>query len=165
MVYRELRALAYQLFRGQQPGHTLQPTALVHEVYLRLANQSSGQQFSREEFFAAAARMIRYILVDHARARLAAKRGGGRIPVPLSEFMAATPAGNLDLMALNDALDKLADLDPPKAALIELRFFGGLSMEETARVLQVAPRSLYREWTIAKAWLQRELDGGSPDDT
>jgi RNA polymerase sigma factor (TIGR02999 family) len=164
-VYRELRALAYQLFEGQRGDHTLQPTALVHEVYLRLAGQDGSQEFTRSEFVAAAARMIRYILVDHARARQAVKRGGGRKALPLEESIALAPENDIDFLALDEAMSKLAEFDARKAKLVELRFFGGLTIDETAEALGISPRSLYREWEVTKAWLTRELGKGDPDDS
>ncbi len=164
VVYRELRALAYQLFEGQRSDHTLQPTALVHEVYLRLAGQDGTQEFTRAEFVAAAARMIRYILVDHARARQTVKRGSGRRPLPLQESIALSPEKGVDFVALDEAMNKLAEFDARKARLVELRFFGGLTMDETAEALGISLRSLYREWDVTKAWLTRELgEGGSHD--
>ncbi len=165
VVYRELRALAHQLFEGQRGDHTLQPTALVHEVYLRLAGQDGTQEFTRAEFVAAAARMIRYILVDHARARQAVKRGGGRKALPLQESIALSPEKGVDFLALDEAMNKLAEFDARKARLVELRFFGGLTMDETAETLGISPRSLYREWEVTKAWLTRELGEGDSDDS
>ncbi len=165
VVYRELRALAHQLFESQPRDHTLQPTALVHEVYLRLAGQDGTQEFTRSEFVAAAARMIRYILVDHARARQAVKRGGGRKALPLQESIALSPEKGVDFLALDEAMNKLAEFDARKARLVELRFFGGLTMDETAETLGISPRSLYREWEVTKAWLTRELGEGDPDDS
>ncbi len=165
VVYRELRALAFQLFEGQRSDHTLQPTALVHEVYLRLAGQDGSQEFTRAEFVAAAARMIRYILVDHARARQTAKRGGGRKALPLQESSTSSPEKSVDFLALDEAMNKLAEFDARKAKLVELRFFGGLTMDETAETLGIPPRSLYREWEVTKAWLARELGEGGSDDT
>ncbi len=165
LVYRELRALAHQLFEGQRSDHTLQPTALVHEVYLRLAGQDGSQEFTRAEFVAAAARMIRYILVDHARARQTVKRGGGRRALPLQESIALIPDKGVDFLALDEAMNKLAEFDARKARLVELRFFGGLTMDETAETLGISPRSLYREWEVTKAWLTRELAEGESDES
>ncbi len=165
VVYRELRALAHQLFEGQRGDHTLQPTALVHEVYLRLAGQDGTQEFTRAEFVAAAARMIRYILVDHARARQAVKRGGGRKALPLQDSIAMSPQKEVDFLALDEAMNKLAEFDAQKARLVELRFFGGLTMDEVAETLGLSSRSLYREWEVTKAWLTRELGERDSDDS
>ena len=159
-VYQELRALAHQFFQSERDDHTLQPTALVHEVYVRMSQQRKQQWSSRSEFIGAAACMIRRILVDHARRRHAAKRGGGRRPAALDDALPAPPADDESLLALDEALTRLADLDLRKSRIIELRFFGGLSEEETAQALDVSPRTVRREWRLARAWLHRELGGG-----
>lgn len=163
-VYQELRALAYQFFRGERADHTLQPTALVHEAFIRLNAQKRDGWQSREEFIGAAIHMIRRILVDHARRHLAIKRGAGQRPVPLDDSVLATGEKDDQIVALDEALMRLAELDARKSHIIELRFFGGLSEAETGRVLDVSARTVRREWRLARAWLQRELDGGCADD-
>lgn len=158
VVYEELRALAYQLFRGQPGSHTLQPTALIHEAYVRLNRQADKSWCDRSEFLAAAARTIRCILVDHARGRAAIKRGGGRAAASLDENLIPAESRDSELLALDEALRRLAELDPQKAQLVELRFFAGLTMEDTAKTLAISPRSAYREWELARAWLRREMN-------
>ena len=143
----------------ERPGHTLQATALVHEAYLRLIDlQNVGWQ-DRAHFFAVSAQMMRRILVDHARARAAGKRGGAAARLQLDEIPEVGSWNASELMALDDALTGMAKMDPRKAKVIELRFFGGLSVEETAEVLKVSPQSVMRDWKLARAWLQRELAG------
>ena len=163
-VYQELRALAYQFFQRERPDHTLQPTALIHEAFLRLRGQKNGNWESREEFIGAAIHMIRRILVDHARRHLAAKRGGGARPVSLDESVVAAEAKDSRIVALDEVLLRLGALDARKSQIIELRFFGGLSEEETGEVLGVSARTVRREWRLARAWLQRELNGSEHDD-
>ena len=155
-VYAELRRRAGAYLRHERPGHTLQPTALVHEVYLRLVDQRSIRWESRSQFFGLAAQLMRRILVDHARARSAGKRGGGLMPVTFDEEVAGPGAG-VDVAALDDALLALAALDARQGRVVELRYFGGLSIEETAEVLGLSPATVKREWTMARAWLHREL--------
>ena len=164
LLYQELRALAYQFFRHERPDHTLQPTALVHEAYIRLVQQQGRGWTSRAEFIGAAVLMIRRILVDHARKRLTVKRGAGRKPASLDEHGPAVPEQDAPLVALDEALDRLTELDPRKSRIIELRFFGGLSEEETAALLELSSRTIRREWRLARAWLRREIDGGQGDD-
>jgi RNA polymerase sigma factor (TIGR02999 family) len=142
--------------------HTLQATALIHEAYLRLVDQRRVEWRNRAHFFGIAAQMMRRVLVDHARGRLAAKRGGDIRPVTLeSEIDADVQADDadagLDVLALHEALERLAELDPPQARLVELRYFGGLNIDETAEALGISPATVKREWTVARAWLRREL--------
>lgn len=155
LVYRDLRRRAGAYFRRERPGHTLQPTALVHEAYLRLVDQRQLAWKNRAQFLALAAQMMRRILVDHARARAAAKRGG--IRVTLVEGLVAGTSPQPDLLDLDEALSELAELDERQAHLVELRFFGGLSIEETARALDVSVATANRDWVTAKAWLFRRL--------
>lgn len=157
IVYDELRRQAARQLRSERVGHTLQPTALVHEVYLRLASPRRVPWQSRAEFFAAAAQAMRRILVDHARKRAAAKRGNWT-RVELPDDIAIEGKRELDLLALDDALDRLAELDPRHARIIELRFFGGLSVPETASVLKVSTATVKRDWSFARAWLHRRLE-------
>jgi RNA polymerase sigma-70 factor (ECF subfamily) len=161
LVYDELHRQAVRFFTRERPGHTLQPTALVNEVYLRLCNQHEVTWQNREQFFALAAQMMRRILVSHARARRASKRGGGDQRITLQEGLAAAPERDVNLLALDEALTKLESIDPTKTRMVELRFFSGLSIEETATVLGVSPRTVDRQWQTAKAWLHREIDAAS----
>lgn len=165
LVYGELRRMARRVMRSESAGHTLQPTALVHEAYLRLVDQTRVNWQNRAHFFAVAAQVIRRILVDHARARRRLKRGGGVLKITLSETISRDDAAGLDLAALDSALIRLAALDERQGRIIELRFFGGLSVEETAEVLGISPATVKRDWTSARAWLFRELQsrlGESP---
>jgi RNA polymerase sigma factor (TIGR02999 family) len=155
-VYGELRRLARGYMRRERPDHSLPPTALVHEAYLKLIDQRRVQWQSRAHFFAIAAQLMRRILVDHARARAAAKRGPGAT-VSLVDVETETPPPNVDVLALDAALDQLAGIDPRQSQLVELRFFGGLTVEETATVLEVAPITVKRDWALARAWLFRQL--------
>jgi RNA polymerase sigma factor (TIGR02999 family) len=157
IVYSELRRLARRQLAGERPCHTLQTTALVNEAYLRLVDQSSFQWQNRAHFFAVAARIMRHILVDYARARHNAKRGGRAMKVTLDEAAEISTERATEMVALDDALTALAKFDPRRSQIVELRFFGGLSVEETAEALQVSPGTVMREWTLAKAWLQREI--------
>jgi RNA polymerase sigma factor (TIGR02999 family) len=157
LVYDELRQLARRHLRGERQGHTLQPTALVHEAYARLVDQERIPWQGRTHFFAMAAETMRRILVDHARKRHAAKRGGQRIQITLDESLAVADRPDVDVIALDDALNGLASLDATQAKLVELRFFSGLGIEETATVLGVSPATVKREWSAAKAWLYREM--------
>jgi len=157
IVYDELRRLAAGFFRRERPNHTLQATALVHEAYLRLVDQSRVGWENRAHFFGSAAQLMRQILVDHARSHNAAKRGGGEIKVSLAEDMALAGPRELDLIALDAALDELAALDEQQSRIVEMRFFGGLSIEETAQVLGVAPSTVKRDWNTAKAWLYHRM--------
>jgi len=156
-IYAELRQLASSYLRRERPNHTLQATALVHEAFVRLVDQRAVRWQNRAHFFGIAAQAMRRILVDHARARGAAKRGDGARPVSLDEALVLTCAPNVDLLALDEALNRLAALDPQQSRVVELRFFGGLTMEETAEVLQISPATVGREWTMAKAWLYAAL--------
>jgi len=159
LVYQELRRLAAGHLRRERPEHTLQPTALVHEAYLSLAGQSGLECRNRAHFFAIAARLMREILVDHARRRLAAKRGGGQT-VQIAEVAGSDARQpGVDLLALDHALDKLAALDERQGRIVELRYFGGLSEKEVAEVLHVSPITVKRGWRIARAMLQQELQG------
>ena len=163
LVYDELRRLASQLMRSERPGHTLQTTALVHEAYLRLVGQSRISWTDRGHFFAVAARMMRRLLVDHARARMADKRGAGLEQVDWPETGIAAPAERWDeILAVNEALDRLADLDARKAKIVELRFFGGLDANETAKALGVSVRTVHRGWDFAQTWLRSEMTGPKP---
>ncbi|MEW6197879.1 MAG: sigma-70 family RNA polymerase sigma factor [Planctomycetota bacterium] len=161
MVYEELRALAESYLQRENPGHTLQATALVHEAYLRLVKQEDVEWQNRAHFFALAAQAIRRILVDHARGRGRAKRGGDRERVTLNEDVALTADRDVDLIELDAALEKLARLHERQARIVELRFFGGLTLREAAEVLGVSPRTIDGDWSMARAWLRREL---RPDD-
>ena len=164
LVYAELRRQAQLVLRREGDGHTLQPTALVHEAWLRLGGQSDARWESRTQFFAIAAQTMRRVLLDHARTRLAEKRGGGAVRVSLGDDGPAASSGNgtsldaVDVIALDDALQRLAALDPQKARLVDLRYFAGLSIPETAAVLGVSLATVGREWAIARMWLRRELD-------
>lgn len=157
-VYGELKRLASYYLRREPAGHTLQSTALVHEAYIRLVQQEAVNFQDRAHFFAICARMIRQILVDHARKKKAAKRGGGMTLV-LEKGMEAAGRRELDLVRLDDALMALAQFDEQQSKIVEMRFFAGLSVEETAEVLSVSPRTVKREWASARAWLYRELSG------
>jgi len=167
LVYGELRRQAERAMRAQPAGHTLQPTALVHEAYLRLVDGPEREWQSRAHFFGVAARTMRSVLVDHARAHKAAKRGGGGAALTLGAAEAAGvgssrtgESGQVDVEALDAALTGLAALDPRQARVVELRYFGGLSIEETAEVLGVSHATVEREWRTARLWLRRELAGG-----
>jgi RNA polymerase sigma factor (TIGR02999 family) len=164
LVYGELRRLAEHYLRGERPGHTLQPTALVHEAYLRLSGLSEMRLRNRTHFYGAAAKSMRRILVDHARRRQAEKRGAGVEPVALDEASLEGPIDlRLDLVALEDALNALNAFAPRQARVVELRYFGGLSVAETAAFLGVAPATVKRHWSFARAWLFRALAGPAPD--
>ena len=160
LVYAELRRQARLVMRREGAAHTLQPTALVHEAWLRLGHQHDGRWESRTQFFAIAAQMMRRVLVDHARTRHALKRGAGAVQVTLGDADNAVAASvdALDVLALNDALARLAVIDPQKARLVDLRYFAGLSIPEAAAVLGVSPATVGREWAVARMWLRRELD-------
>jgi RNA polymerase sigma-70 factor, ECF subfamily len=158
-VYQEMRNLAGRFFRREPKAHTLQPTALVHEAYLKLVDQTSVDWQNRTHFFAVAAQAMRRILVDHARRRGAAKRGGRGKRVLLDEDLLPGVQPNAELLAVDEALSKLAELDPRQARMVELRFFAGLSVAEAAEVLGMPKRSAEREWTMVRAWLRRELSG------
>jgi RNA polymerase sigma factor (TIGR02999 family) len=157
MVYDELRRLAHRYMSRENSGHTLQTTALVNEAYLKLADAKQLNWQDRAHFFAVSANVMRHILVDHARATRAERRGGEAQRVELDGIVEIPQAPNKDILALNDALDKLAKVDDRKSKVIELRYFGGLSVEETAEVLKVSADTVMRDWRLAKAWLLREL--------
>jgi len=156
LVYPELRRLAGKCLAGHQP-QTLQSTALVHEAYLRLAGQSSLRVENRAHFLAIAARLMRQILVDHARARGSAKRGAGCLTLSFDDRIALPRKPEIDLVALDDALNRLSAMDSRQSDIVDLRFFGGLSIEDTSQVLGISPATVKREWSIARLWLQREL--------
>jgi RNA polymerase sigma-70 factor, ECF subfamily len=157
LVYGELRRTAKRYMARERPCHTLQTTALVHEVYLRLVDSARAGWQDRTHFFAVCAQLMRRILVDWARSRRAAKRGGEARPVELEKAPELGMEPGTDLVALDDALKSLAALEPRKSQVVELRFFGGLSVEETAEVLKVSPETVMRDWKLAKSWLRREL--------
>ena len=159
-VYEELHRLARRYMNGERPDHTLQTTALVNEAYLRLVRWKDVQWQNRAHFFAVAAQMMRRILVDFARDRQYLKRGGGAARVPLSEAVASIDERSTDLVALDHALTALAKTDPRKAQIVEMRFFGGLSVAEAAEVLHVSEETVMRDWRLAKAWLLRHLEHG-----
>lgn len=156
-IHHELRKLAAGYLRRERPDHTLQPTALVNEAFLRLIDQRAVRWQNRAHFFGIAAQAMRRILVDHARTHAAEKRGGGARKIPLDE--ANIPGGtvDVDLLALDEALTRLAVIDPQQSRIVELRFFGGLTMDETAEVMRISPATIGREWRVAKAWLAAEL--------
>jgi RNA polymerase sigma factor (TIGR02999 family) len=157
LVYDELRRLARRHLRRERPDHTLQSAALVNEAYLRLIRQDQPQWQNRAHFFGVAAHLMRHILVDHARNRRAAKRGAGAPRLSLDPEVALPQQREVDVVALDDALNQLAALDEQQSRVVELRFFGGLSIEETSVVLEISPATVKREWATARAWLQREM--------
>lgn len=157
LVYNELRKIARAHLRRERADHTLQPTALVNEAYLRLVDQERVEWQGRAHFFGIASQMMRRILVDHARKKNAARRGAGAHKVTLDEAFLAGTSDSVDLVALDDALARLAEIDPDQERMVELRFFGGLTIEETAEVMGTSPATVKREWTTARAWLYREL--------
>lgn len=159
LVYDELRRLAASKMAQESPGQTLQPTALVHEAFLRLVGNGDNEQWdTRGHFFVAAAEAMRRILIENARRRQSLKRGGGRIRCELQEHdLALAPEDAAELLALDEALTRLAEMDPALAKLVELRYFTGLTVEQTARALEISPRTAKRNWAYARAWLQREL--------
>jgi RNA polymerase sigma factor (TIGR02999 family) len=161
LIYAELRGIARRYLRRERPDHTLQSAALVNEAYLRMRRQEPGKFENRAQFFGFAAQMMRHILVDHARGRLAAKRGAGAPRLSLDPEIATPEKHEVDLVVLDDALNKLAELDAPQSRLIELRYFGGLSIEETAVVMGISPATVKREWVTARAWLKREIEKGA----
>ena len=157
LVYEELRRLAHKYIRRERPGHTLQTSALLNEAYLRLVDQKDIQWQDRAHFFGIAARLMRQVLVDYARKRGYAKRGGDARRVSLDDAMIVTQERAAEVVALDDALRSLAKIDPRQSQVVELRFFGGLSIDETAKVLAVSPGTVMRDWTLAKAWLRRAV--------
>jgi RNA polymerase sigma factor (TIGR02999 family) len=162
-VYDELRRLAANYLRSERADHTLQPTALVHEAYLRLVTQNSVSWRSRDHFVTVAAQMMRRVLVDHARKHTRNKRGSG-LKLAIAEVDGVTQAEGEDVVALDEVLRRLARRHPQKARVVELRFFGGLSIDETARVLQVSESTVERDWKFARAWLARELNPGGANE-
>jgi RNA polymerase sigma factor (TIGR02999 family) len=162
LVSEELHQRAERLLRRERAGHTLQPTALVHEAYLRLVDQKRAGWQNRAHFFAVSARIMRRILVDHARRRRAAKRGDGAVKVPLDEALGAAVEPEVDLLVLEDALERLAAAARRPCRVVELRYFGGLTLEETATVLEVSVATVKLDWQMARAWLYRELRGPAP---
>ena len=162
VVHQELRRLARRYMFGERPSHTLQTTALVNEAYLRLVNSRQVNWQNRAHFFAISAQLMRRILVDSARARGGQKRGGGIPKVTLDEALVGPQEKGQDLIALDDALKALSEVDPRKSRVVELRFFGGLGVEETAEVLKVHPNTVLRDWRLAKAWLKREMSKEEP---
>ena len=157
LVYKELRRLAHFQLRNERPDHTLQTSALVHEAYLRLVGLNSPVWESRTHFFAIAAQLMRQILVDYARRHRAAKRGADSPKVSLENAVMAAQAKGVDIILLDDALQSLAKIDPRQAQVVELRFFGGLSLQEISEALRIAPATAQRDWTAARAWLHREM--------
>ena len=159
LVYQELRRIAQYHLKQERPDHTLQSTALVHEAYLRLMKQDPAEFANRAHFMGVASRLMRQILVDHARGHRAAKRGGG-LKLELTDAMSVQKPQNVDLIALDDPLNGLARLDSQQSRIVELRFFGGLSIEETAEIIGISRTTVKREWATARAWLRREVAKG-----
>jgi RNA polymerase sigma factor (TIGR02999 family) len=159
VVYDELRRQAARYLRREQAGHTLQTTALIHEAYVRLVDQRNVQWQNRAHFFGIAAQMMRRILVDHARTKKRAKRGGSDIRVSLDDATVAVKGQDLDVVAVDEALTRLEKIDEQQSRVVELRFFSGLTVEETAEVMGISPATVKREWSMARAWLHRELSG------
>lgn len=160
LVYQELHRLAHHYMAGEQPGQTLQTTALVHEVYLRLVDVKSVEWQDRAHFYGLCARIMRRILVDFARSRSYQKRGGGATHVQLEEALTVSAGHESELLEVDDALQRLSAVDVRKSQVVEMRFFGGLTVEETAAALKVSPETVMRDWRLAKAWLTRELERG-----
>ena len=160
LVYRELRRLAGGYFRGERPDHTLQPTALANEVYLRLVDQSRVELNDTAHFFAIAGRMMRRVLVDHARSHRAQKRGSGSTRLVFDEALHPPAQAEVDAIELSDALTRLEEMDERQARIVELRFFGGLTVEEIAQVMEMSTATVKREWRTARAWLYQELGRG-----
>lgn len=162
-IYEDLRRLAASQLRSERAGHTLHPTALVHEAYIRLVNQRTAEWSDRVHFFSIASRIIRRILIDHARERRAQKRGGGRRPTPIDGLEVASPIRDPDLIALDEALHDLASIDERQARIVELRYFGGLTIPEIAAALSIGARTVDREWQTARAWLFDRLSGSESE--
>lgn len=162
LVIQELRRLARAQMRRESPGHTLQTTALINEAYLKLTEQRDPAFRNRSHFFAIASKIMRRILLDHAKSKLRAKRGGGAFRVELEESHALTNEKSAEILALDEALTRLAGIDPLKSKIVEMRHFGGMTVEETAEALEVAPITVIRHWNFAKAWLRREVSGQEP---
>jgi RNA polymerase sigma-70 factor (ECF subfamily) len=165
LVYQELHRLARHYMRQEQPGHTLETTALINEAYLRLVDTNRVPWQNRSHFYAICARAMRRILIDHAKSRHRAKRGGGAREVSLDEVASLARDRSAELVLLDEALKRLEAFDKRKSQVVELRFFGGLSIEETAEVMKISTISVSRDWNTAKAWLYREISGKEPDDT
>lgn len=163
LVYDELKRLARAHMRRERPDHTLQTTALVHEAYLRLVRQEEVRWQGRSHFFGIAAQVMRRILIDHARSHLRKKRGGADIVLTLDEVVAFSPEHSQELVRLDEALDRLANLDSRQSKIVELRFFAGMSVEETASYLGVSAKTVKRDWAVAKAWLHAEVRGSNGD--
>lgn len=163
LVYQELHQRAMIFMSRERPGHTLQPTALINEVYLRLADEGQVVWEDRNDFFAVCANLMRQVLVDMARARMAAKRGGGLL-APLEEAMLVSQNPDAELIALDEALDALSALNARQGRVVALRYFGGLTVEETAKALKVSPETVKRDWKLAKVWLFRELNRKQPEE-
>jgi len=164
LLEQELRRIAHCHMRNERPGHTLQTTALINEAYLKLVDQSRANWANRAHFLAAASGIMRHLLVDHARGLCRERRGGAKLHLPLKEDLVFSPAKSKALVALNDALDELEELNPRKAQVVEMRYFGGLSVEEAAEALGVHPNTIVNDWRLARAWLKRELARGAPDE-
>jgi RNA polymerase sigma factor (TIGR02999 family) len=167
LIHAELHRLARHYMRQERAGHTLQTTALVNEAYLKLVDwrNQNVQWQNRAHFFGVSAQVMRHILVDHARASRYQKRGGGQVNLSLDEALTVSTEKSADLVALDDALKSLARIDERKARIVELRFFGGLSVDETAEVLKISPRTVMRDWSLAQAWLYRELSREGKDES
>jgi RNA polymerase sigma factor (TIGR02999 family) len=163
LVYEELRAFAGKLLHEEAGGITLQPTSLVHEAYIRLLDQRSVDWQDRLHFFRIAARVMRRVLVDHYRARIALKRGGANVAIALEEGLAAAAPSEIDVLAVDRLLTDLETLDPQQARIVELRFFAGLTVEETAEALGISKATVKRDWSVAKAWMAKELAGPPPE--
>ena len=164
LVYEELHRLAHRYMKRESPGHTLQTSALVNEAFVRLVDQKNVRWQNRAHFFGIAAQMMRRILVDYARSRNYAKRGGGAAQISLDEALIVSDERSAEVVSVHEALERLAEFDPRKSQLVELRFFGGLSIDETAQVLNVSPGTVMHDWTLAKAWLRREISSESSAD-
>lgn len=162
LVYAELRRIAHHYLQNERPGHTLQSTALVHEAYVRLVDQDLPQWQNRAHFFAVAAQLMRQILVDYARSHRAAKRGGNICTLTLDEAEEVPQRMNVDVVALDEALKTLAEMDPQQSRVVELKFFAGLSIEDASEVLGISTSTVKRYWVTARAWLYRELDRSAP---
>ena len=165
LVHSELRRIAQRQMNQERGGHTLQATALVNEAYLKLVGQQGFEWHNRAHFFAVCAQVMRHILIDHARAHARDKRGGGAIQVSLNDVAVLADDQAAHLVALDEALRLLENLDPQKGRIVELRYFGGMSIEETAEVLNISPRTVRREWQRSKAWLYRMISEGTEDET
>jgi RNA polymerase sigma-70 factor, ECF subfamily len=157
VIYQELRRMAGNYLRQESPGHTLQPTALVHEAWLRLIDQTRVNWQNRAQFFGVAAQMMRRILVDHAKTKRREKRGGDAVKLPLDDVINLSSERAADLLALDDALDELRRIDERKSRVVELRYFGGFGVEETAQILGVSPETVMRDWKVARAWLYQQI--------